>query len=473
MVGSEVDPFAKTGGLADVLGALPRALVRLGHDVTVLMPRYRGITAGDVAARIAVPLGAARLETDFRATVRDGVQVVFVDRPEYYDRPMLYGTATADYEDNAERFAFLAFATVAWMAGTGDGYDVVHTHDWQAGLVPALLARHQPLSRRPGTVFTIHNLAYQGLFDADWATRVGLPPALLGIDGIEFWGRISYLKAGLQFSRLITTVSPRYATEIQTTEFGFGFEGLLGARSEDVIGILNGIDDEKWDPARDPYLTQPYTAESLAGKAEAKRQLLARYDMPVTDDSLRRPVIGIVSRLVPQKGFDLVAGMAEEVPRLPASFVVLGSGDVGLEHLWRGLAAAHPDRIGVRIGFDEELAHLIEAGADMFLMPSRFEPCGLNQMYSLRYGTVPVVRATGGLYDTVQNVDPHTGEGTGFTFDEYAPAALLATLRRALATFDRPDVWRRIQVAGMREDHSWTASARRYESVYELAKRVG
>jgi starch synthase len=472
MIASEVAPYAKTGGLADVLGALPRALARVGHEVTVVMPRYRGVAAGDSIARVSVPMGTRTVDADVFGLEAGGVKIVFMDRAEYFDRESLYGTGAGDYDDNPERFAFLARATVAWMASTGDGYDIVHAHDWQAGLVPALLAGGSTGQARPGTVFTIHNLAYQGLCDGSWLSRLGLPAAWLHVDAMEFWGRVSFLKAGLRFSRVITTVSPRYAAEIQTPEYGCGFDGLLRERAADVVGILNGIDDERWDPSRDPYLPHAFSAAALEGKAVAKRHLLERYGMAVTDESLRRPLIGVVSRLVAQKGFDLVAGLAEELPRLPASFVVLGSGDVAQEHLWRGLAAAHPDRIGAHIGFDEGLAHLIEGGSDLFLMPSRFEPCGLNQMYSLRYGTVPLVRATGGLYDTVRDVDPHTGEGTGFMFEEYSSAALLATLQRALQTFARPDVWRRIQLAGMREDHSWAASARQYESVYERAKRV-
>lgn len=471
MIASEVEPFAKTGGLADVLGALPRALARLGHDVTVVMPRYRSVPAGQLLVRIPVRLGARVVQTDVFGLTSGGVTTVFIDGPEYYDRPFLYGGPAGDYADNPERFAFLAHATVAWMASTGTHFDVVHAHDWQAGLVPVLLAHGDPGEPRPGTVFTIHNLAYQGTFDASWLPRIGVRDDLFHVDALEFLGRISFLKGGLRFSRVITTVSPRYAAEIQTPAGGCGFDGLLRARSADLVGILNGIDTQQWDPSADRYLPEPYSAAGLDGKAAAKRALLARYSMAVTDQSLRRPLIGVVSRLVDQKGFDLVGGIAEQIPRLPASFVVLGTGEASHEHLWRGLAAAHPDRIGVHIGFDEGLAHLIEGGADIFLMPSRFEPCGLNQMYSLRYGTVPVVRATGGLVDTVRNVDPRSGEGTGFVFEDYSSAALLSTIRRALETFEQPDVWRRIQLAGMREDHSWAASARQYEAVYQRANR--
>jgi starch synthase len=452
MVASEAQPFAKTGGLADVLGALPQALSRLGHHVDLVMPRYRGITAAE--------------------SVTGAVRTIFIDHPAYYDRDYLYGAGGRDYADNAERFAYLATAALDWAAAQPHRYDVVHAHDWQAGLVPVLLPRTRtttPAFRSTGTVFTIHNLAYQGVFDASWLPRLGLGWDLLHIDALEYYGRISFLKGGLMFSDVLTTVSPRYAQEIQTPEYGFGFDGILRYRSADLVGILNGIDYDRWDPARDPHLPEPYDAGNVAGKTAAKRALLEHVGLPADAAAMGRPVVGLISRLVDQKGFDLLEGLVHELPRLEASFVMLGSGDRAYEDLWLGLAARHPDRIAARIGFDEALAHLIEGGSDLFLMPSRFEPCGLNQMYSLRYGTVPVVRATGGLFDTVSNFDPRTGNGTGFTFEEYTPQALLGTLRWALETYRDQAAWRRIQRAGMSQDFSWDASARQYVKVYERA----
>jgi starch synthase len=472
MVASEAAPFAKTGGLADVLGALPRALTQLGHQVDVVMPRYRGITAGVGIGRMTVALGGLAADAGMHAVVADGVRTVFVDHPGYYDRDFLYGVPGQDYADNPERFAFLCQAALTWALSTGDRYDVVHAHDWQAGLVPVLLAqmfRTHAFLRRVPTVFTIHNLAYQGIFDASWLPPLGLGWDLMRVDAMEYWGRISYLKAGIVFSRLITTVSPRYAEEIQSPELGFGFDGILRERSEDLVGILNGIDYDQWDPARDANLPEPFSASNLAGKMAAKRRLLDAYRLPVTDVALAQPVVGLISRLVDQKGCDLLAAIADELARLDARFVLLGSGERRYEDLWLAMAARHPDRVGARIGFDEGLAHLIEGGADLFLMPSRFEPCGLNQMYSLRYGTVPVVHATGGLFDTVHNFDPVTGAGTGFTFEEYSAPALLGTLRWALSVFQDRQTWRRIQAAGMRQDFSWHASARQYVAVYERA----
>lgn len=472
MVASEVHPFAKTGGLADVLGALPRALAKLGHYVDVVMPRYRGITAGSPIGQTSVSLGGQVDVVDVSAVIERGVRIVFVAHPGYYERDYLYGAPSRDFPDNPERFAFLSQAALSWAASTGHRYDIVHAHDWQTGLVPLMLQRTVPAWRgpvRPATVFTIHNLAYQGIFDASWLPRLGLGYDLMRMDALEYWNRISFLKSGIVFSGIITTVSPRYAEEIQTPELGFGFDGILRVRSADLVGILNGIDYDQWDPERDLNLPVPFSASKMAGKAAAKRRVLEAFGLSRSKDSRRRPLVAMISRLVDQKGFDLLDQIADALPALGASFVLLGSGEPRFETQWRGLADRHPGRIGVRIGFDDGLAHLIEGGADIFLMPSRFEPCGLNQMYSLRYGTVPVVRATGGLFDTVHDVDEKSGRGTGFTFLEYTPGALLGALGRALELFENRPAWRRIQRDGMREDFSWDASAREYVKVYERA----
>jgi starch synthase len=308
------------------------------------------------------------------------------------------------------------------------------------------------------------------VFDASWLPRLGLGWDLMRLDAMEYWGRISYLKAGIVFSDLVTTVSPTYAREIQTTDLGFGFDGVLRARSHALVGILNGIDYDQWDPDSDLNLPEPYNASKLKGKATAKRKLLETYGLPAKAKDRARPLIGMISRMVDQKGFDLISALADELPKVGATFVVLGTGERRHEQLWLDLAAKHPTVIGARIGFDEGLAHLIEGGSDIFLMPSRFEPCGLNQMYSLRYGTIPVVRATGGLNDTVLDVDLETCRGTGFRFVDYTPQALLAAIRRALAAFGNRPLWRRIQKAGMRQDFSWDASARQYVEVYERSR---
>ncbi len=473
IVGSEAVPFAKTGGLADVLGALPPALARRGWTATLVMPRYRGVTAGTLAARFPVSVGGYTREVGFYdAPLGDGAHAILVECPDLYDRDALYGSPGEDYPDSPRRFGLLARAALEWAAQSGVRPSVVHAHDWQAGLVPVYLkklyAAHSVLGGVPA-IFTIHNLAYQGLFASDWLPRLDLGWDELAIDRLEFWGRISFLKAGVVDARVITTVSRTYAREIQTPELGFGFDGILRERRDDLVGILNGIDTTTWDPARDAFLPAPFDADHLEGKADAKRAVLTRYDLPVDADAMRRPLVGMISRMVDQKGLDLVESVASDLAALDATFVVLGTGDARYQNMWIDLAVRHLDRIGVRVGFDESLAHLVEAGADIFLMPSKFEPCGLNQMYSLRYGTVPLVRAVGGLADTVRDYTPGDARATGFVFTEYTGRALLSTLGRALDVFSDAAAWRALQVEGMRQDNSWDHSAREYVTIYDRA----
>jgi starch synthase len=470
LIGSETQPFAKTGGLADVLGALPPALARLGWNATVVLPRYRGVTAGTLVETFPVTVGSfTRGAGFFQAPLGDGASAVLVDCPDLYDRDALYGAGNVDYPDNALRFAFLARAALEFAGRRVPAPSVVHAHDWQAGLAPVYLRTvyptHPVLGDTP-SVFTIHNLAYQGIFDADWLPRLDLGPDLFTIDRLEYWGRISFLKGAITHANLITTVSKRYAEEIQTPAFGFGFDGILRRRRDDLSGILNGIDIREWDPTSDPALPKPYSAEDLSGKAVSKAEVLTRYGLPADEAALRRPLIGMVSRMVDQKGFDLIAAVADQLPQLDASFVVLGTGDPRYQTMWSSMAAAYPQKIAARIGFDERLAHLIEAGADIFLMPSRFEPCGLNQMYSMRYGTVPVVRAVGGLADTVT-------PKTGFSFQEYSPAALVGALQAALTAYAQPRTWRALQAAGMRQDFSWDRSAKEYVKIYDRVLALG
>jgi starch synthase len=472
MIASEALPFSKTGGLADVLGALPVALARLGWDVIVATPRYRGITGGTLLERQPIAVGSYQANVGFFETpIGGGARALLVDDPLMFDRDRLYGDERGDYPDNARRYALLVRSALEFMARRGQRPSVVHAHEWQAGLAPVYLntlyASHPILGGVP-SVFTIHNIAYQGLFEPDWLPRLDLPWELMGVNRMEYWGKISFLKGGITDARVVTTVSPQYAREIQTSEYGAGLDGLLRARSADVIGVLNGIDVEQWDPARDRYLPQPFSREDLASKSVSKAEVLKRYGF-IGDGAPGRPLIGMISRMVDQKGLDLIAALGTELPRLDASFAILGTGDPRYQDFWRALAATYPDRIGVRVGFDEELAHLIEAGADLFLMPSRFEPCGLNQMYSLRYGTVPVVRRVGGLADTVVDYAAEPGRGNGFVFDEYTPAALLGTLQRALRVFLDREAWRRLQVTGMSGNYSWDRSAREYVKIYGRA----
>jgi starch synthase len=475
MVVSEAIPYSKTGGLGDVGGALPTALAHLGHRVTVVTPRYRGIEGGQEVAAFA--RGAWLGAPDVRVLERvheDGVRFWFVDCPPYYDRDDLYADRLGDFGDNYLRFSVLARTALEAAAATGWRPAVIHAHDWQTGLVPVYLRerfRGHPAFAGAGTVFTIHNLAYQGIFGREVLPTLDLPWDVFTGEGLEFWNNISFLKAGINFSEIVTTVSRRYAQEIQTAEQGFGFEGILQRRAGALVGIRNGVDTRVWDPANDPLLPAAFSAEDLAGKARVKQALLARVGLE-KPGQWARPVIGMVSRMVDQKGLDIIQGAVKTgaLQALDALFVILGTGTPEYEGMWRGLADSYPDRVAVTVGFNEELAHLIEGGADIFLMPSRFEPCGLNQMYSLRYGTVPVVRATGGLDDTVQDVDEATGEGTGFTFAAHTTEAMMAALTRALAWYGRPAAWRRIQLTGMGQDNSWEASAREYVEVYERAR---
>jgi starch synthase len=478
MIASEVAPWAKTGGLADVLAGLPAALDRLGHETTVVVPRYRDVELPAVSTTARrVTVGTTSHEVGIHTAAISGRRrVVFVDCPEYFDRDGFYAADGREFPDNAARFALLSVAALdVAEADATAAVDIVHAHDWQAGLVPFLL-RTQP-QRWPrlstaGLVLTVHNLAYQGLFPRETVPALGLSWDVFRVEGGEFWGQLSFLKTGLSYSDQLTTVSPTYARETQQAEFGCGMEGVLAARASEqrYVGILNGIDADVWNPATDPWLPEPYDAGRLSGKRACKRALLERFHLPVGDDALDRPLVGMVSRLVDQKGLDLVAAASADLVALDASWVFVGTGDATHEAMLRRLAAGHPTRVGAFIGFDEGLAHLVEAGSDMFLMPSRFEPCGLNQMYSLRYGTVPIVRTVGGLDDTVQPYTSRARKATGFKFPEATPDALVRTVRQAVRLFHDREAWARLQQQGMAEDHGWAASAKEYVRVYRRAR---
>jgi starch synthase len=472
-VASEGLPFSKTGGLADVIEALPKALVGQGHDVAVVLPRYRNNQVKNFLIKsLSVPMGTAlRFPAVADGGRPAGVQYFFVDDPDYFDRDQLYGVAGRDYPDNAERFA--EFARVAielakqlWLP------DVIHCHDWQSGLVPVLLrtayAADQQLFPIP-VIFTIHNMGYHGLFPRDVLARIGLPDSLFRVDGLEFFGHVNYLKGGLVFSDYLTTVSRKYAQEIQTTEYGHGLDGVVRTRADHLVGVLNGVDYSIWNPEVDGLIAARYSAKDLSGKQVCKRDLLAQFQLP--EENLTRPLIGIVSRFADQKGFDLLALVADELMQEDLAVVALGAGEAKHERMFRELAQQFSERLSVKIAYDNTLAHKIEAGADMFLMPSRYEPCGLNQIYSLRYGTVPVVRATGGLDDTIEPFDPVSGRGTGFKFSEYTGPALLAAVREALAAYADKRAWQRLQINGMAQDFSWNASALEYARLYDVARK--
>ncbi len=467
MIASEAQPFSKTGGLADVATALPRALGRLGHDVTLITPRYRGAPDGPVAGTVAAAVAGHAFRVRLLAQpIGPGARALLLDCPGLYDRAGIYYEGADDYADNPIRYAFLSAAAIDFAGQQAEPFDVIHTHDWQGGLAP-LYARALTAPQHPSTVLTIHNLAYQGVFDKSWVSRLGLSWQDFTIGGFEFFDRLSFLKAGINFADAITTVSPTYADEIQRPENGHGLDGVIRARHDRLTGILNGIDLDEWNPAADPYLPEPFDRDHLPAKAASKRALLERFGIAVSDETLARPVVGMVSRMVDQKGLDLIAAVAEPLASLNATFTIVGTGEPKYQEMWRRLAQWRPDRISVFVGFDEQRAHLVEAGADLFLMPSRFEPCGLNQMYSLRYGTVPIVRAVGGLVDTVRPYNPKDGQGNGFLFSEYAPGVMLRTLETALATFPNKKIWTRLQKNGMRADFSWDRSAAEYVKIYQ------
>ena len=471
-VASEGLPFSKTGGLADVLEALPKALAAQGHEVAVVLPRYRGTEAAAVVIpSLTIPMGGARLRFPAIADgAVGGVRYFFVDDPAYFDRDGLYGSGGKDYSDNAERFAEFCRAAIevakhVWPA------DVFHCHDWQTALVPVLLRTsygNDALVKNMPVVFTIHNMGYHGQFSREVLDRVGLPPTIFHPEGIEFFGSVNFLKGGLVYSDYLTTVSRKYAQEIQTKEFGHGLDGVARKRADRLVGILNGVDYGAWDPAKDPLIAANYSAKDLSGKHLCKKDLLEVFGLP--PEQLERPLIGIVSRFADQKGFDLIAEKARELMKEDLVLVVLGTGERKYEKMFRALAATFPGRVGLKIAYDNVLAHKVEAGADVFLMPSRYEPSGLNQMYSLKYGTVPIVRATGGLDDSIEPFDMEHGTGTGFKFVEYSGEALLYAVRQALHHHMDERIWKRIQLNGMAKDFSWKGPAREYGNLYEAAR---
>lgn len=471
MLAAEASPYAKTGGLADVVAALPRALVRLGIDVTVCIPGHRiartGLDAGP-GVRLSAPILGRTEPFEIVPVPGAAVRTVLLCADRYFDRDGIYGPSPAsDYADNGERFAFLCRAALEWLRGWDQPPDVLHVHDWPAALAPALLradaGRYPELARRR-TVLTVHNLAYQGRFPAAAWSLLDLDGRWFTSEHFEFHGDVGYLKAGLVFADAVTTVSPRYAAEIRTPEHGLGLDGVLRARGAAVRGILNGIDAEEWDPATDPHLPAHYGLTDMSGKKLCREALQAELGLE------RRPepaLMGIVSRLVEPKGFDL---LADVIPALAGSgeaqFAVLGDGEPRLAELFHDLAARFPGRVAVRTGLDEQLAHRIQAGADVLLVPSRFEPCGLTQLYALRYGTVPVVHATGGLDDTVVEWDPVRGTGTGFKFSPHTADAFMAAIRRALAARREPLAWSHLVANGMVQDFTWERAAREYVALY-------
>lgn len=464
-IASEVAPFSKTGGLGDVAGALPAALAELGHEVKVVTPRYADVkdprlTPTGHALQVRFPFGE---ETGPILSVRlsERLEVLFLENERFFGRKGIYGDALGEFGDNHRRYAYLSVGALQAAQRLRFVPDIIHINDWQTGLVPVALERGfqaTPLSRAR-TVMTIHNLAYQGQFGKGIMEELGLPWDLFNShEGLEFYDSVNFLKAGLTFSDSITTVSPTYAKEIQTPESGCNLDGLLRRHQGRLVGIINGIDVQEWDPAKDSLIPARYTPEDLTGKAACKRALLKEAGLEDTE----APVFGIVSRLAYQKGIDLLMDVLPVALQSDIRFVAVGSGEAQYEEGLRALQARFPKQVGVYIGFHKGFSHLVEAGADFFLMPSRYEPCGLNQMYSLKYGTVPIVRATGGLVDTVEG----GLDGNGILFEAFHPAAMLAAMRRAQALYADPSRLEGFRRRGMQRDFSWTSSARRYESLF-------
>jgi starch synthase len=473
MVTSEAVPFAKTGGLADVTGTLPRALTELGVEVKVLMPYYGAVKQGQIATspvaeNLESPLPYPyNLTFDLIGAGSPDYPFYFVARDEFFERSQLYGTPKGDYFDNLERFAFFSAAVLPVCQALEFHPQVIHCHDWQSALAAVYLRNRWPGEEavsRAKSLLTIHNLAYQGLFPKDKYPLLGLDWSLFCIEGLEYYDQINLLKGGIICADAINTVSHTYSQEIQTPEFGYGLDGVLRTRAGSVFGILNGVDYTEWSPQNDPHIPARFSPRNLKGKAADKAALMEAFGL---DQSRREaPILAMISRLADQKGFDLVAQVLPKLMTRDLMVVILGTGEEKYHRWLQKEAPKYPGKLGVKIAFNNQLAHLMEAGADMFLMPSRYEPCGLNQIYSMKYGTIPIGRATGGLKDTITPVDPKTGKGTGFLFEDYAADAFLKAIHSALAAFEDKKLWQKIMKNAMAQDFSWKTSAKAYLELY-------
>lgn len=470
-------PFAKTGGLADVTGSLPEAIRALGHEVIPFVPRYKGVDIQkwglqSAVDRLEVPLGAehesARI---FSHTLKSGMKVLLVDHPEFFCRDGLYGTPLGDYPDNDRRFIFFQRAVCETLIKLGIKADVIHCHDWQTGLIPVYLKTlyaGEALFKKTKSVFTIHNLAYQGNFPPDSLPATGLGWDQFKMERLEFYGKVSFLKAALVYADMVTTVSERYAEEIQTKEFGCGMEGILSRRRETLRGIVNGVDPKEWNPETDTDIAAQYQLRKIDKKWINKNALQKENNMKV---DTKTPLVGIIARLVDQKGIDILIPAIGEMARLGAQFVLLGTGDEKYHQVLREVAKKGKGKVGIHILFDAKMAKRMYAGCDMMLVPSYYEPCGLGQLIALRFGTLPIVRATGGLADTIQEFNPETGEGNGFVFEDYTSEALLGAVARALRTFQDEKSWLRLVKNAMESDFSWAASAKKYVQLFEMTEQ--
>ena len=478
---SEAVPFAKTGGLADVGGALPQVVRELNHEIRIMMPKYGSFSErkhrvhDDIRLKdMQIPIGekevCASVKSAFITNSKVKVQVYFLANDQYFYREGLYvhPHTKKEYKDNDERFIFFCKGTLETLKKLGWKPDIIHCNDWHTGLIPAYLKtvyKDDPFFHNTKTIFTIHNLAYQGLYPKESFLKTGLPPEIFKPDGIEFHNQLSFMKAGIFYADIVNTVSEKYAQEIRTDEeLGCGLRDLLDKRKKDLYGIVNGIDYSIWNPAVDELIPEKYTPKNLIAKLENKKALLQKFNLQFNENI---PVIGIISRLADQKGFDLIGEIMKDFLKLDVQLVILGTGEQKYHDLFEKTNAKYPDKLGIHLGFSENLAHLIEAGSDMFLMPSKYEPCGLNQLYSLKYGTVPIVRTTGGLDDTIENIDVAKGTGTGFKFKKYESEELLKTIKKSLKVFADKKLWTKIMKNGMSQDFSWENSAKKYISLYK------
>lgn len=481
-VSSEVVPFAKTGGLADVAGALPVALKDLEQDVRLMMANYKSINERKFVLREVIRLKEVKVHLSNETKIVDGktaflpsskVHVYFLHIPDYFDRKDLYVDPSTgkDFEDNAERFAYFSKSVLETLKLLYWQPDIINCNEWQTALIPFYLKTHykdDDFFKNTKTVLTLHNLAYQGSFPLEKAKKIGIDPEYVKT-GREFehYGKLNFLKGGILFADILNTVSEKYAEEITTdSEYGCGFENILSNRRDDLYGILNGVDYSSWDPETDTLIPQNYSIKTLDKKIENKKVLCKQNDLQF-DENI--PLIGLISRLTDQKGFDLIAEVSDELISMDIQFVILGTGDPKYHKLFEKLSKKFKNKLAVNLRFDNKLAHLIEAGSDIFLMPSKYEPCGLNQLYSLKYGTIPVVRETGGLADTIHDYDPKSGAGTGFTFQKYDAREMLNTIIRSVKLFPDKKSWKKIQIEGMKQDYSWPQSAKKYIELYEKA----
>ena len=476
MVTPEANPFARSGGLAEVISSLAAALARLGHDVKVVMPLYRqvreaGHTFTFTGHTLSIPLSWKALPAEiYQADLDSRLTYYFVGQDSLFNREGLYGTEYGDFEDNAERFIFFSRAVVEMMAALELDPDVCHCQEWQTGLVPVYLRtlyHDRPQFQLLPTLYTVHNVGYQGVFSSYDLPLTGLGWELFSPKALEFYGKINFMKGGLIFADLLNTVSTKYREEILTPEHGFGLEGVLQERTQELFGIVEGVDYQRWDPAHDSHITAPYNHKNLDGKKVCKKALLEYFNL---DLSVDRPLLGMTTRLFERKGIDLVENILDDLMQLKVGFVLQGTGEERHHFLLQEISQRHPDRIGLFIGYSDELAHQIIAGVDIFLMPSRYEPCGLDQLYCLRYGTIPVVRATGGLDETIQAYDPQTGKGSGFKFSGYTPAEFLGAVQQALSLYEDREAWQKLMQNNMQLNFSWDLVAPKYVDLYQRAQ---